>query len=372
MRLSTSIFVGAMLFSAPSLAQYNASAGKSAPRVVTAMPVAQSDGTIRMDQVETKPAEDKFGNVAGNQYDLARDGAFDGETVAVLHLYTGEGFDFHLPTAALKEKGFSVYRWSNGVPPAAELESGLAKASQLWVISGASPLLGEEHLRIIKKFFDQGHGVYVWGDNEPYYADANAVASRLVGATMSGNLPGAQVVGMRALGATGPGLTRDHLVTTGLEQLYEGITIATVKPGAHMQPLVFGSAGNLVTSIYEHDGKRAIVDGGFTRLYVHWDTAGTARYVKNAAAWLANAERFGTAKPIEHKVVATDDPKPTSDEPQLAPHAQPQPQAQAQTQTAPQTQTIFGMWPWIAAATALGFLIVVWRARSRTIGVSGT
>lgn len=361
MRFATSVLAAAMLTSAPSLAQYNASAGKSAPRVVAAMPVAQSDGTIRMDQVETKPASDRFGNVAGNQYDLARDGAFDGETVAVLHLYTGEGFDFQLPTAALKQKGFSVYRWSNGVPPAGELESGLAKASQLWVISGSSPLLDEAHLRIIKKFFDKGHGVYVWGDNEPYYADANAVASRLVGATMSGNLPGAQVVGMRAPGATGPGLTRDHLVTTGLEQLYEGITIATVKPGEHMQPLVIGSAGNLVTSIYEHDGKRAIVDGGFTRLYVHWDTAGTARYVKNAAAWLANAERFGTAKPLEQKAIAVDDPKPTVDVPQPQPQAEEQAQIQTPRQ---QPKTIFGMWPWIAAATGLGFLIMLWRTRS--------
>jgi len=363
MRFSTSILAAAMLSSAPALAQYNAAAGKSAPRVVTAMPVAQSDGTIRVDQVETKPAADRFGNVAGNQYDLARDGAFDGETVAVLHLYTGEGFDFHLPTAALKQKGFSVYRWSNGVPPAGELETGLAKASQLWVISGASPLLGEEHLRIIKKFFDQGHGVYVWGDNAPYFADANAVASRLVGATMSGDLPGAQVVGMRSPGATGPGLTRDHLVTTGLEQLYEGITIATVKPGEHMQPLVFGSAGNLVTSIYEHDGKRAIVDGGFTRLYIHWDTAGTARYVKNAAAWLANAERFGTAKPAPQTVIA-DDPKPVA-EPQTQAQPQPQPQSQGQPQSQPQSpKTIGGMWPWIAAAMALGLLIVLYRARS--------
>src|SRR6516225_6126658 len=102
MRISTSILAGAMLFSAPSLAQYNASAGKSAPRVMATVQVAQSDGTMRMDQVETKPAEDRFGNVAGNQYDLARDGAFDGETVAVIQLYTGENFDFQLPTAALK------------------------------------------------------------------------------------------------------------------------------------------------------------------------------------------------------------------------------------------------------------------------------
>lgn len=89
------------------------------------------------------------------------------------------------------------------------------------------------------------------------------------------------------------GLAPNHLVTTGLQVLYEGHTIATIKETSKLQPLIYGSAGNLVTAVYEKDGKRAILDGGFTRLYIKWDTAGTARYVKNAAAWLANAERFG-------------------------------------------------------------------------------
>ena len=62
-----------------------------------------------------------------------------------------------------------------------------------------------------------------------------------------------------------------------------------------MEPIVYGSAGNLVTAVYEKDGKRLILDGGFTRLYINWDTAGTGRYVKNAAAWLVNVEKFGDA-----------------------------------------------------------------------------
>lgn len=53
--------------------------------------------------------------------------------------------------------------------------------------------------------------------------------------------------------------------------------------------------GNIVTSAYEGQGKRLIFDGGFTRLYNGWNTAGTPRYVKNAAAWLQNVERFGDA-----------------------------------------------------------------------------
>jgi hypothetical protein len=34
------------------------------------------------------------------------------------------------------------------------------------------------------------------------------------------------------------------------------------------------------------------VDGGFTRLYNNWESAGTDRYIINAAAWLLNIERF--------------------------------------------------------------------------------
>ena len=61
-----------------------------------------------------------------------------------------------------------------------------------------------------------------------------------------------------------------------------------------LTPLIYGSDSNLVAAFFDHDGKRAIFDGGFTRLFYKWDTAGTPRYVKNAAAWLANYERFGT------------------------------------------------------------------------------
>ena len=59
-----------------------------------------------------------------------------------------------------------------------------------------------------------------------------------------------------------------------------------------MFPLLYGSAGNLITAVYDHDGRRLIVDGAFTRLTTQWDEAGSGRFVTNAAAWLANLERF--------------------------------------------------------------------------------
>lgn len=84
-------------------------------------------------------------------------------------------------------------------------------------------------------------GIYVWGDNDPYYADANALGSALIGATMSGNDTGDKVVTIPSLNnrssvadktlPLGGMVKQDHHITTGIERLYEGITIATVKVG---------------------------------------------------------------------------------------------------------------------------------------------
>jgi len=249
--------------------------------------VDRNSGEVHKVKVEA----DQHGNAQGNQYDLAVDGAFEGETVAVLHLYTGEGFDFSLPKAALKEKGFSVYRWINNPPSPEELEEQLKKACQLWIISSNVQKLNEGHLKVIKKFFDSGKGVYIWGDNDPYYADANYVAEYLFDVKMLGNLPGDVVVGLNNKGKN-IGLMPKHLITTGLEYVYEGITIATVQETKLLKPLIYGHEGNLVAAFYDQGCKRAILDGGFTRLYYSWDHAGTGRYVKNAAAWLVNYERF--------------------------------------------------------------------------------
>lgn len=284
-----------LLLSFSAFAQYSAHAGQNAPSAVVSESYKdEKTGETKTRQVERRldVATDRYGNASGNQFDLAVDGAFEGQTVAVLHFYTMENFDFSLPKAALKQKGFSVYRWMNQAPPPKELAKALEKASQLWIISDSGRHLTDEHIAVIKQFFDAGHGVYIWGDNAPYYADANAVGQALLGVTMSGNLEGNKTVGLQKAPKQS-GIIRRHLLSTGLEYIYEGITIATIADNQVLTPLIYGSANNLVAGFYDQDGKRAIFDGGFTRLYCNWDTAGTARYVKNAAAWLVNVERFG-------------------------------------------------------------------------------
>jgi hypothetical protein len=292
--LSAALLCTSVCATAAAAGPYNEGAGMNAPAAAyRTMDVDDGHGHKEQKKVEIPVTRDQWGNATGNQHDLAVDGAFDGQTVAVLQLYTEPAFDFAAPRAALKEKGFSVYRWSNDPPPAAEFEKQLAKANQLWVISDCyGTHLKPEHVAVIQRYFDQGHGVYIWGDNEPCYGDANILGQALLGVQMHGNVPGDKPVTVQRDGH-GPGVVRNHLLSTGVETVYEGITIATIDENAKLTPIIYGSAGNLVTAAYDKGGKRAILDGGFTRLYYAWNTAGTARYIKNAAAWLANYERFG-------------------------------------------------------------------------------
>lgn len=276
-------------------AQYNTCAGQSKVMETRTEVVADEiTGETKIVTVNTPVQQkDRFGNASGNQYDLAIDGAFEGQTIVVLHFYTGANFDFELPKAALKEKGFGVYRFANTAPSPEELEIALSKACQLWVISSDERHLNDQHAEIIQRFFYSGRGVYIWGDNDPFYADANFLAEKLIGVTMAGNYIGSQNVTFKSDKNSG-GMQADHLITTGLEYVFEGITIAKINDANQtMIPLVWSTDGNVVTAIYEQQGQRLIIDGGFTRLYCNWNSAGTGRYVKNAAAWLVNYERFG-------------------------------------------------------------------------------
>lgn len=285
------IFLSILPF-ATSLAQYNSVAGKNVIREkVEEQYIDKESGKKELRIVEREVVSDTYGNAKGNQYDLAVDGAFEGQTIAVLD-FCEDGYSFDTAKGALAEKGFSVYRWSKAAPSPEDLKKGLDKSCQLWIVSGRNKYLNEKHLAIIKDFFESGRGVYIWGDNQPYYQDANYVANALIGVEMTGNTRGDQTVNLQ-MEEKKAGVMPNHLITTGLQNIYEGITIATLPNHKDLTPIIYGSANNLVTAVYEKDGKRLILDGGFTRLFIKWDTAGTGRYVKNAAAWLVNYERFG-------------------------------------------------------------------------------
>jgi hypothetical protein len=243
--------------------------------------------------------KDKFGNAKGSEYDLAKDKAFTGLKIAVLHLYTSEGFDFKLPQKALERKGFGLIYWKDKLPSLKDFKYGLKAASQLWIISADKSHITEEYLKEIILFYQEGKGLYLWGDNDPYYADVNLVSKRLWNIQLSGNDFGNQVLGIQK-GPLMPGLKSSHQISTGIENIYEGITISYIeKAPDNLTPLIYSSKKKIVAAFYDRNGERAIIDGGFTRLYTNWDSAGTERYVVNAAAWLTNHERTETQQIVK-------------------------------------------------------------------------
>lgn len=238
--------------------------------------------------------KDKYGNPNGTNYDLLRDGSMKGYKILIINLCPewdtcGQRENYDNPIKALENKGFEViYR--------DEFPSDFARMSaylcQIWLISGNTRTITDEQIRQIKAFYNQGKGVYLWADNDPFYADVNPIIKDLFGSTMSGNYIGEQIIGVQKH-IKDVGIVAGHLISTGISNFYEGVTISNVTMTQYIKPLVYSSDKKVVTAYSDVDGKRLLIDGGFTRLCVDWDSAGTDRYVVNAAGWLGNFEKFG-------------------------------------------------------------------------------
>ena len=240
-----------------------------------------------------RSAFDKHGNPQGDQFDLAKDGSMKGFTVVVLN-YCSAYLTIDFTKYCLEKKGFKmIYYTDRNLPGIQELRGLMSdKKTQLWLISGASNAISNDIADVIVDSYKAGRGVYIWGDNDPWFKDANVILQRLYGISMFGDVPGGKNISIQTT-QNGPGIIAGHPIGTGIINFYEGVTIATIPCRGTLRPLVYGSAGNIVTAYDDSDRCRLLADGGFTRLYVDTDKAGTERYVVNAAVWLANLERVG-------------------------------------------------------------------------------
>lgn len=238
--------------------------------------------------------KDKYGNPNGTNYDLLRDGSMKGYKVLIINLCPewdtcGQRENYNNPIKSLENKGFEVIYRDEFPADFARISASLC---QVWLISGYSRTITDEQIRQIKAFYNQGKGVYLWADNDPFYADVNPIIKDLFGSTMSGNYIGEQIIGVQKH-IKDVGIVAGHLISTGISNFYEGVTISNVAMTQYLEPLVYSSDKKVVTAYSDVDGKRLLIDGGFTRLCVDWDSAGTDRYVVNAAGWLGNFEKFG-------------------------------------------------------------------------------
>ena len=248
---------------------------------------------------------DKYGNPLGEQYDLAKRDGFKGFRVIILS--TNSAFNSNTdagqklrrgPVPALREKGFEVtviapedthYFTGENHVKAWALERLLGPRTQLWIISFSTCGFDGASAAVVESFYKNGGGLYLWGDNDPLHADADFFGKRLFNVTMRGAYLGENVLGVKGYGSSS-GIIPGHPISTGIAHFYEGTTIAAVQTNREVLPLVYSSDGNVVTAYSETNNSRLLFDGGFTRLWYNWDSAGTGRFVTNCAAWLASAK----------------------------------------------------------------------------------
>eukprot|EP01133_Synstelium_polycarpum_P012798 gene12798-15019_t len=240
----------------------------------------------------TNPTEQKDANGNASSIDrgLIREGGLKGSKLLLLDMYQGPEASFSKLIKSLQWTGLEVIKQFS-------LDKCLLEqCCQLWIISGHQSRLSSQNVKDIINFYNQGNGVYLWGDNDPCYVEANLLGKEILGITMSGNTPGMKTV-KRTLVPKSPGFVW-HPVFTGLSSLYEGITIATIdrrkETKTDVEELLWGSASNLVTIAHQDkdNHRRIMMDTGFTRVFDEcWDTAGTSRFVTNCAGWLANLEQ---------------------------------------------------------------------------------
>jgi len=169
------------------------------------------------------------------------------------------------------------------------------------------------------KFHDVGKGIFAWADNAPFFYEANLLFEKILPTVkLIASTPGNKILQPQSVTATSElpnkGHFARHLITTGLVNLFEGVTICYPDKTYLSVPnmTVIGQSTDNHTCFFctEEPGKgRLMVDCGYTKLYgANWGkTAGTERYVLNCAVWLLGLEaRIKMGAPIKGDIRTTE------------------------------------------------------------------
>jgi len=165
-----------------------------------------------------------------------------------------------------------------------------------------------EFKKLITEAHNQGAGLFIFADNQPYTYQANLVLPEIAGCIVTGDDMGNQTLVYGPPEEPGR-FDPEHLVFSGINSLYEGVTICypcpvrlegkTEDEENKLQTLATSTYDRPVISKLEanDDHGRVIVDTGFTKLAKN-NWGGQERYVVNACVWLTNIEkRYGEKEP---------------------------------------------------------------------------
>ena len=243
---------------------------------------------------------DRYGNPTGREYDLGRDGAFNGFHILIAQFYSDIQFNdtaMQVPIDALKAKGFQVKHVKTENECITELASNRYQIA--WIIS-TNQIENSKFISALTTFHSAGGGIFLFADNTPYVCHASEFLRTKFGITVEGNYYGAQTMTYKENGHQQTGNFGQHEIFTGIANLFEGITICHPVYSTPESRMIFvniatASDGNSSIAVYDppttsREG-RLCLDCGFTKLYINWDSAGTARYIVNASCWLLGIEK---------------------------------------------------------------------------------
>jgi len=248
--------------------------------------------------VENGIEYDKHGNLLSEEFDLGKDGSFNDFWI-LIGLFPNElSSSWHeLAKKSLEKKGFNVVveRKENKFIELLKED----KFDVAWLISCSQKYDSfneQEFKNAVFNYHKTGKGLFIYGDNAPYFLHANLVLPELVGCSLQGNNYGNKTLSFGSTREKGQ-FDQEHLIFAGINNLYEGITICYPDQDSKLKTLALGTDGKPCILSCEkgqsnfNDGGRIVVDTGFTKLYQQfWASAGQARYVVNATVWLVDLE----------------------------------------------------------------------------------
>jgi hypothetical protein len=162
----------------------------------------------------------------------------------------------------------------------------------LWLISGGAggAVLKPKDVSKIASFNRNGGGLALWGDNDPYFHEANLVMQEMELGKMVGNFNGSTMVGP-SKGKGTAGFNSEHPITFGVgNELHEGVTIAGLPENLLEEgwvEIMRASDKRLLTAYHApEEGKGPVVlHGAFTQLYCNMTAKGQGPFVTNLGTY---------------------------------------------------------------------------------------
>lgn len=201
------------------------------------------------------------------------------------------------PIDALKRKGFHVDNVKNEPEFLQKLQSKYYQIA--WVIS-ASSIETSTFISSLLEFHSTGGAIFLFADNIPYIHHASEFLHKKFGIILTGNHPGNKTLRFKENGHTQIGHFGQHEIFTGIQNLFEGVTIChpvylAPRGRSSMNTVATATDGNPCIVVFDppmhSDEGRLCLDCGFTKLFINWNSAGTARFVVNVSCWLAKVKR---------------------------------------------------------------------------------